>query len=1138
MPKAKAKTGSKRQKVIRQEMSAPTSEGPSQRGAGKLEAPDRISQLSLELLERIFDYLPLRTIISLERLNRHFQLAVQSYLKVLKRFDMTENEWHGHIPGNFTLSSFVKILKQCPQIEVIHGLHLHPDRTDQLVRGILRELKRCRNLRQVEVSDLDLAEALMDQMPELDLGCFANRGDFCEPEARPYFLLSPGYSIRQLHLTGVTLPELPESPVLEEVTLDWVELTSSQPFQSFTCPSLRTFVMRNCFGPLNALKYVALIDNLARCVNLERLELIRVPFLGGLIQHKVEETAQEHTQGFQSLKTIIISGCKNCTEQDLGYLLLAASKSLERLSLQPCLTKDSLFLALRAVEVKFFQLKQLHLGFVDPWSTSGKFSPSDLASRGLAEISENPALLTDMGMKAMGQVFPNLAAMTVYNCPHLRYPRVWLDVEPVDTCWSQLASLHLHHCHGIQLHDRQSLTIFIEWLPSLEDIHLERMFPKPPKGCSRVGLSAGTGIGVSAALVAMQNPGGQHVQPQNQAEVQVAGVPAINQDPPRQELRNRAQLRQGQDPPVRVPLGNDPRGQPLQMRRPQRHPQPPVVQQVMQEMLHGQQDEGLPDAGAEPQQVQPPGPVGEALEDNHDAGGDENPVPSAKSKQESTVSDNDVDGAPTASSSSTAAERKAVSSLHSDPDGTGANKDVKAQRMSEGERNDVTGSQSHCGVGYASETEDKMDTDTDLSAPDDIRTGDEGDFEAEHSNSAWLETKEEAEDLKGNNAQDSAQSTSGVSFSNGKRQNYGATPKRNVKDASTSAMATRPTCPIHGTVMQDIREGEEEEEEDDGNGAEAMDDDSTSAPPEEPDQSSPPDPNCQNIGVQGKRPAPEPRPQMCDRATSTSDPVMEADPVLVFYCHSQTLRSATFSDCGISHIQFAGCPNLKSIQGHNLPIFKQLQLSQANNVTRMQFEQCAKMQEAFLLGEMLSCPPANRFLRLRPMCDMTADELERELCGSLAYLNSHVLFVIDKVTPPQTHHGTALQDWMHSLSELNRNLLDDKVLDEAWRPENEELDEERERRMPTVQRIHGDKFEMVTNIPWMKTLVADGLFQLGKSPPTGTHVQGVTSLKDHLRRPITMATERKVSIFPVILCVYIQTSDQDGTTVPAEFLSY
>lgn len=54
--------------------------------------------------------------------------------------------------------------------------------------------------------------------------------------------------------------------------------------------NLRTFVMRNCAGPTNSLKYVPLVTGLASARNLEQLELVRVPFLGGLIQHVVEDS--------------------------------------------------------------------------------------------------------------------------------------------------------------------------------------------------------------------------------------------------------------------------------------------------------------------------------------------------------------------------------------------------------------------------------------------------------------------------------------------------------------------------------------------------------------------------------------------------------------------------------------------------------------------------------------------------------------------------------------------------------------------------------------------------------------------------------------------------------------------------------
>lgn len=78
--------------------------------------------------------------------------------------------------------------------------------------------------------------------------------------------------------------------MLRHLYLKWVRLTKPQPFKDFLCVNLRTFVMRNCAGPTNSLKYVPLVTGLASARNLEQLELVRVPFLGGLIQHVVEDS--------------------------------------------------------------------------------------------------------------------------------------------------------------------------------------------------------------------------------------------------------------------------------------------------------------------------------------------------------------------------------------------------------------------------------------------------------------------------------------------------------------------------------------------------------------------------------------------------------------------------------------------------------------------------------------------------------------------------------------------------------------------------------------------------------------------------------------------------------------------------------
>ncbi|NXX92447.1 FBX38 protein, partial [Centropus bengalensis] len=128
-----------------------------------------------------------------------------------------------------------------------------------------------------------------------------------------------------------------------------------------------------------------------------------------------------------------------------------------------------------------------------------KMSNGDLVKYGLADVVENPGIITDIGMKAVNEVFSCIKYLVIYNCPHLHNPNNWITDH---SRWTRLVDLTLVRCHAIKL---DSFSQFIELLPSLEFISLDQMFREPPKGCARVGLSAGTGIGVSSALVSNQN---------------------------------------------------------------------------------------------------------------------------------------------------------------------------------------------------------------------------------------------------------------------------------------------------------------------------------------------------------------------------------------------------------------------------------------------------------------------------------------------------------------------------------------------------------------------------------------------------------------------------------------------------------
>uniref|UniRef100_A0A3Q4GH29 F-box protein 38 n=1 Tax=Neolamprologus brichardi TaxID=32507 RepID=A0A3Q4GH29_NEOBR len=466
-------------------------------------------------------YLPMKDIMCMECLSRKLREAVTLYLRVVKVVDLCAGHWWEYMPSGFTDSSFLLLLKKMPDLEQLYGLHPRYLERRRIrgfeafsIPGVLEALQACPNLLGVETSHLELVEAIWNYMPQVHiLGKFRNRNGAFPIPAENKLTVPINAKIQTLHLVGVNVPEIPCVSMLRHLYLKWVRLTKPQPFKDFLCVSLRTFVMRNCAGPTNSLKYVPLITGLASARNLEQLELVRVPFLGGLIQHVVEDSWR--SGGFRNLHTIAFGACKNALEVDLGYLIITAARRLHELRIQPSLTKDGVFSALKMAELEFPQFETLHLGYVDEFLLQCKMSHSELVKYGLADVIENPGIITDIGIKVVNEVFTNIKYLLIYNCPHLHNPHHWITDQ---SRWSRLVDLTLVRCHAIKL---ESFSQFVELLPSLEFICLDQMFREPPKGCARVGLSAGTGIGVSSALENMD------VEPQielKEAEVEGGDV--------------------------------------------------------------------------------------------------------------------------------------------------------------------------------------------------------------------------------------------------------------------------------------------------------------------------------------------------------------------------------------------------------------------------------------------------------------------------------------------------------------------------------------------------------------------------------------------------------------------------------------
>ncbi|XP_006893784.1 PREDICTED: F-box only protein 38 isoform X2 [Elephantulus edwardii] len=469
------------------------------------ETKDYMNQLSHEVLCHIFRYLPLQDIMCMECLSRKLKEAVTLYLRVVRVVDLCAGRWWEYMPSGFTDSSFLTLLKKMPDVEQLYGLHPRYLERRRVrgheafsIPGVLEALQACPNLVGVETSHLELVESIWTYMPHVHiLGKFRNRNGAFPIPPENKLKIPIGAKIQTLHLVGVNVPEIPCIPMLRHLYMKWVRLTKPQPFKDFLCISLRTFVMRNCAGPTNSLKYVPLVTGLASARNLEHLEMVRVPFLGGLIQHVVEDSWR--SGGFRNLHTIVLGACKNALEVDLGYLIITAARRLHEVRIQPSLTKDGVFSALKMAELEFPQFETLHLGYVDEFLLQSRMANADLVKYGLADVVENPGIITDIGMKAVNEVFSCIKYLAIYNCPHLHSPYSWISDH---SRWTRLVDINLVRCHALKL---DSFGQFIELLPSLEFISLDQMFREPPKGCARVGLSAGTGIGVSSALVSNQN---------------------------------------------------------------------------------------------------------------------------------------------------------------------------------------------------------------------------------------------------------------------------------------------------------------------------------------------------------------------------------------------------------------------------------------------------------------------------------------------------------------------------------------------------------------------------------------------------------------------------------------------------------
>uniref|UniRef100_A0A7M4EHM2 F-box protein 38 n=1 Tax=Crocodylus porosus TaxID=8502 RepID=A0A7M4EHM2_CROPO len=1027
------------------------------------ELKDYMNQLSHEVLCHIFRYLPLQDIMCMECLSPKLKEAVTLYLRVVKVVDLCAGHWWEYMPTGFTDCSFLILLRKMPDIEQLYGLHPRYLERRRVrgheafsIPGVLEALQACPNLLGVETSHLELVEAIWTYMPQVHiLGKFRNRNGAFPIPPENKLKIPIGAKIQTLHLVGVNVPEIPCIPMLRHLYLKWVRLTKPQPFKDFLCISLRTFVMRNCAGPTNSLKYVPLVTGLASARNLEHLELVRVPFLGGLIQHVVEDSWR--SGGFRNLHTIVLGACKNALEVDLGYLIITAARRLHEVRIQPSLTKDGVFSALKMAELEFPQFETLHLGYVDEFLLQCKMTNGDLVKYGLADVVENPGIITDIGMKAVNEVFSCIKYLVIYNCPHLHNPNNWITDH---SRWTRLVDLTLVRCHAIKL---DSFSQFIELLPSLEFISLDQMFREPPKGCARVGLSAGTGIGVSSALVSNQNSNNENDNNNNHQNNNNPNIHHNNHQHPNDqneenELRQDGQAEEQQ-----------------------------IAAEALNDMEEVPQEDGVVAVDVQNESIAHSQAVIPMDVDEEQAVSGKGKTPLRKRCSANQMGQAKQFHAEESSCEKgcqvTSEQIKADMKAASDMPERNKNKDsYPGCSNSTGS----TGAPSSCSVASPSvdcaRTASSHSAGTSPAAADESRQcvcspcKSEGSAERDHEESSMYSRcscyKHQEPQRRTNGCSDGeCPSTSGACSQNG-TSNTG----------SDFSLRTLPDCGPPGEASDERTSGSV--------CGPATVEESTSLQPRSYEmkykEEYPRRPltrarsKLSHVPLVSESEVAKPksrqtakRKRTADKSTSTSDPVIEDDHVQVLTLKSKNLVGITLTNCGITDLVLKDCPKMMFIHATRCRVLKHLKVENAPIVNRFDYAQCKKLNMDQVLDQILRMPPErNRIIYLRPMQQVDTLTLEQKIfSGPYPY---HICIIHEFSNPPNVRNKVRIRSWMDTIANINQELIKYEFFPEATRTDE---DIKKYTKYPWGRDIYtlegivdGAPYSMITDFPWLRSL--------------------------------------------------------------------
>ncbi|XP_063133404.1 F-box only protein 38 isoform X5 [Rattus norvegicus] len=1016
------------------------------------EEKDYMNQLSHEVLCHIFRYLPLQDIMCMECLSRKLKEAVTLYLRVVRVVDLCAGRWWEYMPSGFTDCSFLTLLKKMPDVEQLYGLHPRYLERRRVrgheafsIPGVLEALQACPNLVGVETSHLELVESIWTYMPHVHiLGKFRNRNGAFPIPPENKLKIPIGAKIQTLHLVGVNVPEIPCIPMLRHLYMKWVRLTKPQPFKDFLCISLRTFVMRNCAGPTNSLKYVPLVTGLASARNLEHLEMVRVPFLGGLIQHVVEDSWR--SGGFRNLHTIVLGACKNALEVDLGYLIITAARRLHEVRIQPSLTKDGVFSALKMAELEFPQFETLHLGYVDEFLLQSRMANADLVKYGLADVVENPGIITDIGMKAVNEVFSCIKYLAIYNCPHLHNPYNWISDH---SRWTRLVDINLVRCHALKL---DSFGQFVELLPSLEFISLDQMFREPPKGCARVGLSAGTGIGVSSALVSNQNSNNDN---DNNAQNNNANIHDNNHHHPDDSDDDndfRQDLQQGE----------------AQFAADALNEMEDMVQddgEVVAESGSGvPAHQGVLPVDADEEQAGPSGlqrvvkPTPIAVHDSESDDEEDSlelqevwiPKNGARrySEREEKTGDS---GQPRETAAVSGKGKTPLRKRYNNSHQMGQAKQFPLEESSCEKGCQVTSEQIKADMKAARDISEKKKT-------KDVYPSCSTTAASTVGNSSSPSTASQSPDFVRTvtSGGSSEPSPPEVDVSRQCVCSPGGSEDSEAMEEGDAESSVCPRCCCLRPQESQRRTSRRSDEERPSTSRACVVNGADEIAKTKP---------CH--AMKRKRTA--------DKSTSTSDPVIEDDHVQVLVLKSKNLVGVTMTNCGITDLVLKDCPKMMFIHATRCRVLKHLKVENAPIVNRFDYAQCKKLNMDQVLDQILRMPPErNRIIYLRPMQQVDTLTLEQKLfSGPYPY---HICVIHEFSNPPNVRNKVRIRNWMDTIANINQELIKYEFFLEATRTEE---DLKKYPKYPWGREIYtlegvvdGAPYSMISDFPWLRSLRA------------------------------------------------------------------